>query len=227
MLCPLTVIAPGCIRRVTVEVGFFNVVVYPVPNYDISQNQMREFEDSITGDIRLSKESPMSNFVLVLGDFNLVRKDSHRISLPNPSSSGSVGDLSPENVLLATARARRWQGIFDSLTEVWSPPPTHYCAPQLFLNQIERTFTSAPRSSFCLFKQRSGVNKSPIDLYVQGLSDHAPVLWSVNVCNSVPQDQQRLLPEFCHHHVFCLSSVLRNFLWWRNYANLISQTRMS
>ena len=185
-----------------VQVGFHQLAIYPAHNFDIPLPQLKLFEESIKKDIGLSKDNPTSYLVVLLGDFNLERLDSHRISIPNPTSPGDSGDLSPEGIMPVDARAKRWHKIFDDLIEVCSPAPTHFYSSQLFLNQIDRIFISAPRSAMCLFNEKGGVTKNPVDLYTRGLSDHAPVFWSVSQGNSTPHSSQRLLPEWCESPVF-------------------------
>ena len=157
-LCPSPplIFSPGRLGRVTVQVGEISIAIYPTHNYDISSPQMKLFEETIQEDMRLAKANPTSFLVLLLGDFNLEPLDCHRISIPNPASPGASGDLAPEDILPVDARARRWQKVFDGLTEVCSPAPTHFYSPQLFLNQIDRIFISAPRSAMCLFNEKGG-----------------------------------------------------------------------
>ena len=162
---------------------------------------MKVFEDVIEEDIEFSAENPMSASVLLLGDFNLEPRGSKRIYIPRPSgvqaSECSQGD--PGQV---PYRAKRWEKVFDKLTEISTAAPTHYYPPQTDLNQIDRIFTSVPRSSINLFQNNSGVVKDPVHWFTLELSDHSPVFWCAKVRTSKPQSDQRIRPEWCCHPVF-------------------------
>ena len=136
--------------------------------------------------------------VLLWGDVNLEPIGSTRISLPNP-----VSLISPEliGVRNGNLRAKRWEQMFDKLVEVCTSSPTHFSSAQLYLNKLDRIFTSVPRTSLCLFQQNSGTVIDPVEWVVKGLSDHAPVFWEVSECISKPQALQRVRPEWCEHPV--------------------------
>jgi len=137
--------------------------------------------------------------VLLLGDFNLEPPGSirHKISDPGVQDGGRTG-----TGYQARAHARRWQEIFDSLTEITTGAPTHFYPPGLFVNEIDRIFTSVPQCSCCLFAQKCGVKHDPVYDHIKKLSDHAPKFWKVKTKHSKPRAQQQVKPEWCSHPLF-------------------------
>ena len=197
---PPLILANGRIGRVTILQGPHTNFIYPVHNFDISSGEMKN-EEQIWKDIASAQADPMLFSVLLLGDMNLEPIGSKRISLPNPVSS-----ISPELIGVSNnnsnPRAKRWENKFDKLVEVCTSSPTHSSSAQLYLNKLDRIFTSVPRTSLCLFQQKSGTVKDPVEWFVKGLSDHAPVYWEGSECISKPQAVQRVRPEWCEHPVF-------------------------
>ena len=198
---PPLVFASGRLGKVTINQGSHNMFIYPTHNFDISSGDMKRFEDSILADIGLAKADPLAYSVLLLGDFNLEPKEAKRIAIPRPSAP-SPPELVEGNIFVTILRAKRWGAIFDRLTEVCTSSPTHFNSAQLYLNLIDRVFISLPRSSLCLFHQKSGIIKDPVDWFVRGLSDHSPIFWELETRISKPQSLQRVLPEWCEHPVF-------------------------
>jgi hypothetical protein len=107
MSIPPPCFASGRLGKVTIQANDLSIAIYPTHNYDISAPQLRRFEESIKKDVAISRETPSSLLVLLLGDFNIEPPDSQRISIPNPASPGSVGDLSPEDIAPVDATTKR------------------------------------------------------------------------------------------------------------------------
>ena len=168
---------------------------FVVHNFGLEKKHIDLLESSI-------KRCVDRNELVVLnGDFNLYAKGEQKISVADPVAGGlhAFGD---DQAHAIRPFQRRWQRIFDLLTEVTSTVPTRYNSSDFTLTRIDRTFSSAPRSSLPEMRHEVGAVGDPIDWHARGISDHTPNFWKVSNKPRGNQKSQRLKKEWCSHPLF-------------------------
>ena len=154
---------------------------------------MLGFESRFSSQLASARASPGDKAIMLIGDFNLEAAGSHRIKVDRPEARplGEPPHFRPNQI--------RWQRVFDQLTEIHTPMPTHFYFQQSFLNKIDRIFTSVPRSALVLFVSTAGVIKDPTFWFGRSLSDHAPIFWSLSAPSSCAGVSNRIRPEWAEH----------------------------
>ena len=193
------------------------LLIYAVHNFDLSATQMSRLDNMIRGDITLSNNQPDTYCVVLVGDMNIEPEGVERISVARPrtpksqvSNSGNdhlatntwghdegTSQIGPNYAV--RSNMRKFQSLFKCMTEIRSNLPTHYSHQGLYLNTIDRVFTSAPRSILAITCNKSGVIKDPSNWFGRELSDHAPIFWTVSAPKIRKRENMRLRPEWCAH----------------------------
>ena len=144
-------------------------------NYDIQPSSLANFETHIKEQVQASKSDPFKHMFILCGDLNLVPTGDKPILLKNPFSfwEGSTPLLAPPPIPSNISRGR-WKRILDSLIEIQNPMPNHVCFGELTLNNINRMFSSLPRSALAITTNHSGCIRDPVWWFSKKLSDHSP-----------------------------------------------------
>ena len=205
-------IVPGRVLRIVINSkdsilgGSFDGenVFYAIHNEKITAPEINKIEKQIKNDRDKVALAPHKYALHLLGDFNLEHVDSKRIVLTNPIAPWMEhrGEAAPTAIAQSRPLQRRWQAIFDVLVEVSPPVPTHINIQDLSINNIDRIFTSIPKSNITHLKMEVGVCKDPMWFYTNHISDHAPTWWSIQLRKLQPVGSLRLKPEWCKHPVF-------------------------
>jgi len=190
-------IAPGRVVKLEIlgpKVGQ-SLCGYFVHNHNLSPTQMSSFENCFWGDCEKSWANPNFDAVFLMGDFNLIAMGDRPIKLDAPLAPWAPVATATHSSMGSRPMQSRWQKVFDAVTEIKCPLPSHVCIADLTMNKIDRVFSSLPKSSLNLLKHDTGVIKDPVYWYSKFLSDHAPCFWKIHFRAPTPSTDQKIKPE--------------------------------
>ena len=97
--------------------------------------------------------------------------------------------------------------MFDQVTEIDFPQPSHLDNKRGKLIKINRMFSSVSKSSLSLMKHKAGIMRDPTWYHARNLSDHAPIFWVIDACTPKPAKFLRIEPEWVRHSAYKPHSV--------------------
>ena len=148
-------------------------------------------------------EDPLNSSVTLTGDLNLPRIGNSSIPLaaPNRTRARNIGSAA-EGVPMSLAHSRIFTNLFDKMHEIPVGQPTHVNFSNLTENEIDRVLTSIPPSGLINLTNSAGVVATPMDLFAQGISDHAGIYWCCKIRTKKPNIAPRINPEWCRKPEF-------------------------
>ena len=131
-------------------------------------------------------------------DFNKEPEDFPRIDLKDPSklSYPVPGENSTNNFGFI------WDRLFDDMVEITSAEPSQFVAEGLFLNKIDRAFTTTPPHAWLTVRPAINTIIKADDAHANGLSDHAMQLISVSLHAPPNLNTMPIKAEVFKHRMF-------------------------
>ena len=183
------VVIPGRAVRVKISFPGSCLKIWNVHNFGISAAEWRDANEISMED--LENDLMSNDTTMVLGDWNCICKGEMRYSLSNPTNGVSPG---AQNAAVLRGPFFR---TLEKFTEIGADGVTHYFAASGTLARLDRAYVSLPRWQLALLRTVA-VRHDPVRLREQGLSDHAPLNFSIApVSSSV---KYKPIPSFVTTH---------------------------
>ena len=182
-------LATGRVLRTTALTDGRETIIYNVHNYGLNAGQVDLITSRIKRDQERARLDPLNISVWVLGDFNFLPPGCFALSVRSPLSASSVG-AAPANA----QDAARWTGALERMVELQQMDPTHYLAMSGTMSRLDRIYTTVPSWSLAVAAISCEVVGCPERLHAEGLSDHAPVRFTIAAGTAVPT-QERPIPK--------------------------------
>ena len=134
----------------------------------------------------------------LIGDFNLEPVDYPRTSIKDPTQQ----TFPPIGHNSNATDSHTWGNIFASMIEILSPDPTHYSARGMFLNKLDRFFTTIPSHAWLTVQPSIQVLVKPELASSRGLSDHGILKLSVSLHAPPNPETLPIRAEVFNHPAF-------------------------
>ena len=158
--------------------------IYNIHNYGLSTVEMNQLSKAIIKSNEDAAADPLHNNILILGDMNISANPAELFNYKNTATS--------LDMRLPDGHAHRQGGALgDALAryiEIESRTPTRYNVQADCGVIIDRIFCNLPNYIFPLCKWEHSVEKDPKELYISGLSDHAPTTVSISFIKPGPKE---------------------------------------
>lgn len=109
--------------------------------------------------------------------------------------------------------AHLWQHTFDSLLEIESGQHNHYHSANKTTSTLTRHFCSIAPSAAVHLKFGGGVTQSPVDCWIDDLSDHSPVMATIAASRLNRSLPIRIRSEWAKHPLYSqhLAAIFHDF----------------
>ena len=152
-------------------------VIYNVHNFGLSNPQVKQVCDKIEVDINEMSPTPLTHSLFLLGDFNICHQEKFSYSAPAVTTMDS--SLADERPADSVTGFRQFSRVFEQLVEINPRLPTRYDTRSGTGRAIDRVFMNTPSAMCPLNLWEITLPYCPRDLFVAGISDHAPVVVSI------------------------------------------------
>ena len=148
-------------------------VIYNVHNFGINLASMRLICTKIKSDIDFARNDPLYRSIFVVGDFNSTACEKFAFSAPcaNPGSAIVNGTTYTD----ANSSTRLLMRRLGDLIELDAKLPTRYDHATDTGRKLDRIFVCIPQAICPLIHWQMNIGNCPKELFVSGISDHAPV----------------------------------------------------
>ena len=188
----------GRAAKLTLSLQGHTTNYWNIHNYGFNRTSIKRLIRLLRADIEYSNENPQFNSTWCIGDFNRDPEDFPRIDLKDPSklSYPVPGENSTNNFGFI------WDSLFDDMVEITSAEPSHFVAEGLFLNKIDRAFTTTPPHAWLTVRPAINTIIKADDAHANGLSDHAMQLISVSLHAPPNPSTMPIKAEVFKHKMF-------------------------
>jgi len=194
-------LVPGRCVAVSILAGARVLTVLNLHNYGLQTSQVQFLATYLSSLAINIKVNPCARFGILVGDLNIKAENEKSFKVGRDFDSGAR-DRGYSNPLFSGHLLRWWGKIFEDWTELIQPFPTHYDHQHKTCSRIDRGWVLCPSSLLVKLRVMSYVVDTPEQCYAEGLSDHAPVVFSFS-CQHTIRNASNSVPKFiCKHPEF-------------------------
>ena len=161
-------VIPGRAAALRIALGAHSSTYWNVHNYGFTKDEVTMLHNLINIDIVKGHTDPQHFSMWLVGDLNREPLDFPRISVKDPTSQTFPHESQNTNANFGY----KWDDIFGKLVEIYGLEPTHYSAEGMYLNKLDRFFTTIPSHAWITVQPSVQTLLAPDVAHYRGVSDH-------------------------------------------------------
>ena len=220
-------LVPGRVSRLVISDGAKQCAVWNIHNFGISQLGMQAVSDRWELDAKEADEHPLRFFLVAAGDFNCQHDGVDALALGKSEN----GFLRTKHT--SGQHSSGWSKLMGYITEITNFSPTHLFAPTNKLTVIDRMGFGGPGWYLLRFRRNLSVISDPILLRSARISDHAPILATLEKPPFMCPRSRPIPPYVCKHPLFhslacrwaaaCCIEQKSTVVRWETHKNILRE----
>ena len=212
-----SVFVTGRAHKLTIKGNDCALVIYNIHNFDLQGVSWDNLCNAVDGDIKQSKDNPLTHTTFFTGDFNETPAGCKLFEYGHPCTyMETSSDSAPRQ------QCSKLMKIIGKTTEISSMTPTRYQKQTDSGVILDRLFTSIMPVVLTLCKVTHSVEQEPKQLFTSGISDHAPIGISFIFKACLARGEGPIPQEITRHFMF--RYYLAYLIWDEKLEELYFET---